>query len=183
MRIYFSGAESTGKTTLARYTATKYNLEFLPETARVILAENDFKIDALRADVDMTNRYQKLVFDRQIKEEKRAGSSYICDRSLLDVAAYSLQYSTIAYSLLTSQEWMDYIAEMQTSKPTIFFIRPNKSTLSNDGIRESVQWEKVIAIDATIKTLLQLCNLQYHQIHTDSAQERTQIIDQILNKP
>jgi nicotinamide riboside kinase len=180
MRIYFSGAESTGKTTLARYTANKYKLEFLPETARVILAENDFRIDALRADVDMTNRYQKLVFDRQIKEEKRASSSWVSDRSLIDVASYSLQYSTIAYSLLTSQEWMDYVSEMQKVKPIVFFIRPNKSMLSNDGIRETVSYEKVIAIDATIKTLLQLCNIQYHQIHTDSAQERTQIIDQIL---
>jgi AAA domain-containing protein len=130
----------------------------------------------------MTNRYQKLVFDRQIKEEKRAGQSWVSDRSLIDVASYSLCYSTISYQLLTSQEWMDYIADFQKTKPIIFFIRPNKSTMYQDGIRESLSWDKIVAIDATIKTLLQLCNLSYFQIHTDSAQERTQIIDQILSR-
>ena len=79
MKIYFSGSESSGKTTLARYTAKKYKLDFLPETARTVLAEQELDINNMRADIDMADKYQQLVFDRQIKEEQKL-TSFVADR-------------------------------------------------------------------------------------------------------
>src|ERR1019366_142371 len=181
MKIYFSGSESSGKTTLARYTAKKYKLDFLPETARTVLAEQELDINNMRADIDMADKYQQLVFDRQIKEEQKL-TSFVADRSLIDVVAYSLQYSTIGHSLYSSDELTTYIKALRNDGAIVFFVRPSKSTLHNDGVRETVCWEKAVSIDATMKTLFSLINIEYYQIHTDSAQERTQIINQVLSK-
>ena len=180
MRIYFSGSESSGKTTLARYTAKKYKLDFLPETARTVLAEQELDINNMRADIDMADKYQRLVFDRQIKEEQKL-TSFVADRSLIDVIAYSLQYSTIGHSLYFSDELTQYIKALRSEGAIVFFVRPSKSTLHNDGARETVSWEKAVGIDATMKTLFNLIDIDYYQIHTDSAQERTQIINQVLS--
>src|SRR5258708_15171086 len=71
MKIYYVGSQSSGKTTLARYTSDKYKLPLLPESARLVLSELELQIDSLRADIDLVNKFQTQVFYRQIAEEKK----------------------------------------------------------------------------------------------------------------
>ena len=51
MKLYFVGAHSTGKTTLARYASTTYKLPLIAETARTELAKMERRFDDLRVDV------------------------------------------------------------------------------------------------------------------------------------
>src|SRR6202041_3022787 len=180
MRIYFSGAHSVGKSTLARDVSQKCNLPMLSEAARQILSEQELQIDNLRSDLDMTDKYQRQVFDRQLEEERKY-QSFVSDRSALDVLAYSAQHSRILPELIKSPELNSYLAILHEPESIIFFVRPCKATLKADGVREVINWTGVVAIDAQIKFALEMFGLRYFQINTESMQERVSIIESILS--
>ncbi len=181
MKIYMSGHHGSGKSSLARYVSNKYKIPMITETARMILSEQELKFDTLRADIDVANKYQMDVFNRQLEEENKQIASFVSDRSLIDVLSYSAQHTTILPKLINSIELKNYIEKLKNDNSVIFFVRPTKSTLKQDGVRETISWDGVITIDAQIKLLLQMYNLRYFQINTESMQERIQIIDNIIN--
>jgi nicotinamide riboside kinase len=178
MRIYFIGSHSTGKTTLARYTSNKKKLPLLTEVARTILAEKELQVDALRADLNVVNEYQKEVFFRQLAEEKKH-KDFVSDRSF-DCLAYTAQHSTILSEMLQTNELKNYIDSLTDLDVKIFFVRPSKATLKSDGVRENLIWDGVTTIDAMCKFMLEMFNLPYIQINTDSMQERVRIIESSL---
>lgn len=179
MRIYFAGSHSVGKTTLARYTAGKYSLPLLNEVARTILTEKELKLESLRIDLDIVDDYQKSILLRQIEEEKRY-TDFVSDRTL-DCLAYAAQHSRIFSTLMRSQELEKYIVSLKQKDVRIFFVRPSRNTMQNDGVRESVNWDGIVAIDAIVKCLLEQFDLKYTIIASDSMQERVRIIDSIVN--
>lgn len=180
MRVYMCGAHASGKSTLCRYVAEKYNLPMIPEVARMILSETELQIDALRSDIGIVNTYQSKVFERQIEEEGRQ-KNFVSDRSLIDCIAYSTQHSTLMPDMMQNVELQNYILSLQKKQTFIFFIRPSQATLKNDGVREHISWDGVIAIDAMIKLLLEIFGIKYFQINTDSMQERVRLIDAVLS--
>lgn len=180
MKIYFSGAHSTGKSTLARYVSQKYNLPMISEAARMILSEQEMQIDTLRYDLDVTDKYQQQVFDRQVLEEQKH-SFFVSDRSIIDVLAYSGQHARILPQLLQTPELESCLSILREPDSFIFFVKPSKATLKADGVRESLNWDGIIQIDAMIKLLLQMYNLRHFSINTDNMQERTQFIDAVLS--
>jgi nicotinamide riboside kinase len=180
MKVYFIGSHATGKSTLARYTSQKYNLPMISETARAILSEQEMQIDTLRYDLDTADKYQQQVFNRQISEEQKH-SSFVSDRSVIDILAYSGQHARILPQLMRASELEPYLSILREPGSFIFFVKPSKATLKADGVRESLNWDGVIAIDAQIKLLLEMFELRYFQIDTPSAQERVQTIDAVLS--
>jgi nicotinamide riboside kinase len=178
MKIYFSGSHSSGKSTIARYTANKYNLPLLPEIARMVLAEQELQVDALRSDINAVNDYQSAVFARQIEEEKKH-QSFVSDRCLIDAVVYATQHSAIGANLIQSPEFKTYIDELHSN--ILFFVRPSKATLKNDGVREHLTWDGIVAIDAMIKFVLEINSIRYFQINTDSMQERIRLVDAVLS--
>lgn len=177
MKVYLSGAHSTGKSTLARHISQKYQLPMISETARMILSEQELQIDTLRCDLDITDKYQQQVFDRQLLEETKY-ADFVSDRSVLDILAYSCQHSRILPKLMQSSELQEYVKMLRNQ--FIIFVRPSKATLRADGVRESLNWDGVIAIDAMVKLLLQMFDIKHFIINMDSMQERIQMIDAIL---
>jgi predicted ATPase len=180
MKIYLSSGHSCGKTTLARYISQQYKLPFIPETARLVLAEKELQIDILRADISLTDNYQLDVFNRQITEEKKY-KDFVSDRSLIDILAYSAQHSRISQKLFEDQLFKDYIDALRHKNSIVFFIRPAKELLKSDGVRESGSFNDVISIDAMIKLLLEIHNIKYYQINTSSAQERIKFVNSVLS--
>lgn len=179
MKVYFIGAHSTGKTTLARYVAEKYKLPFLTEVARTILAEKELQIDTLRANLDVVDEYQSEIFRRQIKQENEY-KVFVSDRSF-DVLAYTAQHARIMSKLLSDSTLKHYLEGLRGKDTIMFFVRPTKATLKHDGVREQITWDGVIAIDAMIKLLLEMFNIRYFQINTDNMQERVRFIDSIMS--
>lgn len=180
MKIYFSGSHSTGKSTLARYVSQKYKLPMISETARMILSEQETQIDLLRYDLDAIDKYQQQVFNRQISEEQNH-SSFISDRSIVDVLAYSGQHSRILPNLIAAPELQSRISILREPDSFIFFVRPSKATLKADGVRETINWDGVVAIDSMIKLFLEMWELRYFQINIDNMQERVRLIDNVLS--
>lgn len=56
IRIYFVGAHSTGKTTLARWVRDQYGLPMISEVARGVLAEMEEQLDRLRSRLEVVDR-------------------------------------------------------------------------------------------------------------------------------
>jgi predicted ATPase len=180
MKIYFTGSHSVGKTTLCRYVSEKYKIPMLGEAARAILSEKELNVDSLRYNLDVVDDYQCSIFQRQLEEEKK-NSDFVSDRSLLDCLAYTAQHSRSLANLINSPEIKPYIDSLRSSESVIFYVRPSKATLKNDGIRETISWDGVIAIDSFIKFMLEMYNLRYFPISTDNMQERVKLIDSTLS--
>lgn len=178
MKVYMIGSHSSGKTTLAHYISTKYNLPMIAEVARQILSENEYNFNSLRTNLDLVDSYQQDIFYRQLSEEKKY-SSFVSDRSF-DSLAYSAQHSRILKKLLDSPELEEYIKSLKEDNSVIFFVRPCKATLKDDGVREPLSWEGVIAIDAMVKFLLEMFELSYFSINVESMQERIRMVDAVL---
>lgn len=178
MKVYICGAHSCGKTTLAHYISQSYGLPMITEVARQVLSENELNLNSLRTDLDIVDSYQQDVFHRQIKEELKY-ESFVSDRSF-DNLAYAAQHSRVLKKLLDSQELKGYINSLIENKAIIFFVRPSKATLKADGVREALNWDGIVAIDAMVKFLLEMFELPYFQINMDSMQERIRMVDAVL---
>lgn len=87
MRIAIAGASGTGKTTLARAIAERYNLPINPVGARSVAKSMGFDNPY---DVDAAGR--RVEFQRKLFEQKRAwelaNDRFVTDRSYLDNLTY-----------------------------------------------------------------------------------------------
>jgi len=178
MKVYFVGAHSTGKTTCARYVHEKYNLPMITEVARAVLSEKELQLDSLRYDMGLVDDYQNSIFYRQLSEEDKH-PAFVSDRSF-DCLAYAAQHTRILPRLLSSAPLQEYIAKLRQPESFIFFVRPSKATLKADGVRESINCDGIVAIDAMVKYMLEMWELRYFQINMDNMQERVQLIDGVL---
>lgn len=174
-----AGSHSVGKSTLTRYISNKYNLPMIHEVARTLLSEKEIDLNLLRSDIEVTNSFQKEIFFRQIELEKQY-TNFVSDRTL-DCLAYTAQHSSIVSDLFFSKELTEYIEKLKQNDVIIFFVRPSKATMRQDGVRESLTWDGIVAIDAIVKSLLQIFNLRYFSINSDSMQERVKLVDSVLS--
>lgn len=177
MKVYFIGAHSTGKTTCARYVSEKYELPMITEAARAVLSEQELQLDSMRYNMKQVDDYQKKVLLRQFQEEKKY-DSFVSDRSF-DCLAYTAQHSQMLPELLALPELQQYVQALRSQ--FIFFVRPSKVTLKADGVRETINWEGVVAIDAMVKFMLCMWDIPHYQINMDNMQERVRLIDTVLS--
>jgi len=150
----------------------------ITEMARAVLSEKELHLDSLRYNMDLVDDYQESIFFRQISEEQKY-KDFVSDRSF-DCLAYAAQHSRILPSLLLSEQVGPYIAKLKAPDSFVFFVRPSTATLKADGVRESLTWDGVVAIDAMIKFMLVQWELPHFQINMDNMQERVQLINSVL---
>lgn len=179
MRIYFIGAHSTGKTTMARYVADAYRIPLLTEVARSMLAERELSMETLRSDLEVVDSFQKGIFFRQVQVE-RDRDSFVSDRSF-DNLAYAAQHARVLRGVLETSEARAYVERLRKKDVVIFFVRPVKSTMQDDGIREQVVWDELNRIDGMVKFMLEMWGLRYFQISTGSMQERARFVDAVIS--
>ncbi len=179
MKIYFVGSHSTGKTTCARYVSENYGTPMISEVARAVLSEKELQLDTLRYNMDLVDDYQTAIFFRQLDEEAKR-KDFVSDRSF-DCLAYAAQHTRILPKLINSDALKQYITRLEAPDSIIFFVRPSKATLKADGVRESLTWDGVVAIDAMVKFMLEMWQLRHFQINMDNMQERVRFIDSVLS--
>lgn len=178
LRIYIAGAHSTGKTTLARWIARTYKLAMVTEVARAVLAELEIPLETLRVDLERTKVFQKEVFRRQAEMERLAGNRFVSDRTF-DNLAYACHH-TLGLSEI-ARDLRDYSARLSTHGSIVFFVRPHRDLLKEDGVRTSVSWEEILRIDGMVKLLLELHDVDYITIDTLNMAERARTVRGVLS--
>lgn len=181
MRVHVIGAHSTGKTTLVRWIARQYNLPTVTEVARQVLAERELSLHDLRHDVEVVERYQEAVWAGQVEAERRAGSRFVADRAF-DALAYTAEHARGLHKFRDDGHFDAYMKSLRATDVFVFFLRPCRELLANDGVREVIAWEGVVRIDAMIKLLLEWWAIPYLPISTPSMQERTRTVEFVLRR-
>jgi hypothetical protein len=179
MRIYFVGSHATGKTTMTRYVSRKYGLPMISEIARAVLAELETSFDALRTDMDLVAEYQKRVFERQREVERTQQSGFVSDRAF-DNLAYAAEHTLCVGDMIaddTYRQYMEWVAQ-----GIVFYVRPHRDLLKEDGIRAGVTWESVLRIDGMVKFMLEQSRIPYLPIESASMQERARAVDFVLRR-
>ncbi len=177
VRIYLVGSHSTGKTTLARWIRDHYGLPMISEVARGVLAELESHLDQIRSNLDVVDRYQIKVFERQIAAEREQAASFVSDRAFCNLA-YAAHHSTVLARLCAQPSFLEYMNSVREG--IVFFVRPHRELLSEDGVRASVAWEEVVRIDGMVKLLLEMHAVPYIPCESLSMQERVRLIERVL---
>ncbi len=102
------GAHATGKTTLARWVRDHYGVPMIAEVARGVLAEMEARLDTLRTDIELVNRYQAEVFTRQIGAERKVEGPFVSDRAFCNLA-YAAHHSTILGDVFRDPRLAEYM--------------------------------------------------------------------------
>ncbi len=179
MRIYFVGSHATGKTTLCRYVSKAYNLPMISEVARGVLAEMETSFDAMRTDMDLVSEYQRQVFARQVATEAQHKQRFVSDRAF-DNLAYAADHTPIFADMVEDPSFADYMKWVAGG--IVFFLRPHKSLLVDDGVRAGVDWDSVVRIDGMVKLLLEMYRVSYLPIESVSMQERVRAVQFVIDR-
>tara|TARA_R110002072_G_scaffold100429_2_gene221089 strand:- start:12865 stop:13695 length:831 start_codon:yes stop_codon:yes gene_type:complete len=177
LRIYLVGAHATGKTTLARWIRDRYQVPMIAEVARGVLAEMEERLETLRTDIDLVDRYQAAVFTRQIDAESAVNGSFVSDRAFCNLA-YAAHHSGILGRIFRDPRLEQYMAWVK--RGLVFFLRPHQELLVDDGVRAGVEWEEVIRIDGMVKLLLEQFDVPYIPVASLSMQERVRLVERVL---
>ena len=177
-RIYLVGAHSTGKTTLARWVRDRYGLPMISEVARGVLAEMEDQLDNIRSDLDIVDDYQRQVFDRQILAEQEQDGDFVSDRAFCNLA-YAAHHATILSDLAIDPRLRDYMDSVRGG--LVFFLRPHRELLREDGVRAGCEWEEVIRIDGMVKLMLEMFGVPYIPVDCLPMQERVRLIERVFS--
>lgn len=96
-KICFYGPESTGKSTMAKHFAKRYQTEFVPEVARELITSNDFSVDDII-------RIGKAQTERVKEKVKTANRFLFCDTDLITTEIYSQKYLKVIPEILIELE-------------------------------------------------------------------------------
>lgn len=178
LRVYLVGAHATGKTTLARWIRDEYGLPMISEVARGVLAEMEAQLDGLRSNIDLVDRYQREVFERQIEAEAQQPGSFVSDRAFCNLA-YAAHHATVLSSIASDARLGDYMDSVRSG--LVFFLRPHPELVVGDGVRAGVAWEEVLRIDGMVKLLLEMFAIPYIPLESLSMQERVRCVERVLD--
>ena len=177
-RIYLVGAHATGKTTLARWIRDHYGVPMISEVARGVLAEMEARLDALRSDLDLVDRYQSEVFARQLEAEAAHDGPFVSDRAFCNLA-YAAHHARILGTIASDPRLAEYMQGVRGG--IVFFPRPHKELVVADGVRAGLEWEEVVRIDGMVKLLLEMFSVPYIPVESLSMQERVRLVESVLN--
>lgn len=151
----------------------------ISEVARSVLAEMESSFDAMRTDMDLVSQYQRKVFARQVATEQQHKERFVSDRAF-DNLAYAADHTPIFADMVEDTGFADYMKWVAGG--IVFFLRPHKSLLVEDGVRAGVDWDSVVRIDGMVKLLLEMYRVSYLPIESVSMQERVRAVQFVLDR-
>lgn len=184
LRIYLTGSHSTGKTTLARWIADRYQMPLITEVVRGLLAARETTLDAVRLDVGASNALQTEIFHHQLADEARMTASqgfFVSDRSL-DFLAYTAAWASNADSIASHPDFARYVAGLKAPEAVVFFVRPHKELVTPDGTRSAadLRWEEVLRIDAMVECLLECHGIPYVPVSMMAMRDRVKLVERVI---
>jgi thymidylate kinase len=175
MKIGFTGAGGTGKTTTMELVKELIPLPVLPSGTRDVYRERG----VIESDQESMSPQEKLdlqyaIFDRRAEVEQTAGESFIADRTLLCNFAYS---QLRCYELMTEDMHRareEQVKENLKQYDYIFYF-PIYFSPKGDDIRQG-NYTLTKVIDSLIFTFLEQQNVPYIKIKNQSPIRRAENI-------
>jgi HTH-type transcriptional repressor of NAD biosynthesis genes len=163
--ICLYGPESTGKSTLGKLLAARYQTEYVPEVARELIQSNDFTIDdILRIGQAQTQRVQQKIIT--------ANRFLFCDTDLITTQIYCRHYlGTVPEQLF---EW-----ERQIEYDHYFLFDVDVAWVA-DGIRDQGSNLQRTAMLAIFKQELEKRNLAYTLVR-GTYEARATLVQSVLD--
>lgn len=176
-KVYFIGAQCTGKTTLAEHVRDEHNIRMVSEVVRELVEDREDDLSEIRADITDVSVLQGEIARQQYLAEQ-GEVPYVSDRAF-DFLAYTAMYANNLNRLRFQKIVEDYISHVADSS-IIFFCRPQEQFIEDDGFRKNLSWENVNQIDGMIKLLCELFDMNYISIDTPYTNERIRTVDAVL---
>lgn len=173
MRIVFTGAQGTGKTTVLNHFKENHNI--ITEVVR-LLSKQGVKINEMGNDEG-----QQTIFNEYIKllSNKR---SYISDRCLVDVLSYTkylYEHGSVSVGIYRQQ--LDLFKKfLKDNKDIIYVYFPIEFDLVDDGVR-SMDERFRKEIDNNIKSLLESNDVDYI-VMSGTVDKRVRNVEYILSQ-
>lgn len=175
---YISNGFISHNTTLARWISKAYGLPIVSEVARAVLSEYEVSFEALRSDIEKTAEFQAEVFKRQAAAEDKAGDNFVSDRAF-DNLAYAASH-TISLNNIMLCGADRYAERLKRAGSVVFFVRPHKSLLVQDGTRELLDWDEIVRIDGMIRLLFELHDIDFVSVCDLSMSCRVRTVRAVL---
>lgn len=165
MRIFLTGAHSTGKTTLATALSERLGLPLLPEVARTVLAKRGLTFPLPPELVDEVQREicqeQLYVFEDALKE-------FISDR----------YYDCVAYWAIYGQprdlRFYTLMPQFDEYDSFIFQLPPRRDLYVADDIRGPSPFDDALRIDGALRMLYAERGLPVHHVKALTVEERVE---------
>ena len=159
MKIALVGAHGVGKTTLAMKLAEHLNIPFIPEYAREVLKRIGKNWRYLK-DQEWIE-FQMLLMAERIKTMHEAPEHYVMDRTVIDVAAYTIM-GLIHRDEMFQNRYAGMIADMCLFNATIPKFKPDFCLfLRWPGWNSPIDGKE---IDERIYGLLLRCDWPYESV-------------------
>jgi HTH-type transcriptional repressor of NAD biosynthesis genes len=163
-KICFYGAESTGKSVMARHLAKVYHTEYVPEVAREIVNSNDFTVE------DIINiAYAQT--ERVKEKTKTANRLLFCDTDLITTQIYCRHYLGVVPPILYELEKQIIYDQYFLFDIDVPWVADNMRDLGN---------ERGVMFDL-FKHELEVRNIPYSLVRGDY-KEREHFVRQELDK-
>lgn len=177
IRIVLTGAQSTGKTTLANELAKKYNINSLSICREQATEQN------WTPNTPGSVEYQKSLFDK-LQKAISSKKSYVSDRALSCVAAYTFKHAMNDMNdkqlkKLAETQYKKFCTFHNNNDDVLIVYTPIEFETVDDGFRNVDEQDRAF-VDYLIKNILDTTGAEYLTV-TGTVEERIKQIEQALN--
>ena len=169
-KVCFYGAESTGKSVMAKKMAEKYNTVFVPEVAREMITSNTFS----REDIIAIGREQTA---RVFQKTRTANKILFCDTDVITTQVYSRYYLKVVPPVLYEFERM--------VQYDLYFLFETDTEWVSDGLRDQGSSEARAHMHQLFKAELDRRGIHYITVRGNWEQREKivrQAVDLILHE-
>lgn len=138
MKIAFTGAGGTGKTTLAQHVAETWGIPFVGSVAREVAADMGITNETQQNEMSEQAlfEYQHAIY---LRRQRRISEfpHYVTDRLALDNYVYALRRCGKALTEEVRRDWQDGIEADLYNTDLVFYCPAGLFTLVDDGMRQT----------------------------------------------